>query len=310
MTAMILKSFWLYYKFTGDADFLANRSYPILREGARFYADYVTLGDDGFYHILPTVCQENWGLTKNYEMNVDSTGALSQVKYHLLACVEAAKKLDRDPEERVIWKQVADRIAPYPRYETEDGPIFVDVRGNVPAPQINLFQDLSMVTFGDQIHVDSDPSLREIAVRTFARMYLATPELRRRCLGREHYFRAVERRLGLPGTMDFFEIEDLLMSYTGRMHLFAGVDRSRNARFERLLAFGGFEVSAEKIGERVEWARIKSLAGERCSLRNPWFPELPKVTREDGSGEPPVELDGDDITFDTENGTTYLLVGA
>ena len=41
-----------------DRDFLRRRGYPMIREAARFYAEYLTLGTDGCYHMIPTVSAE------------------------------------------------------------------------------------------------------------------------------------------------------------------------------------------------------------------------------------------------------------
>jgi hypothetical protein len=301
MTAMCLKPFWQYYKYTGDLDFLRTRAYPMMREGAMFYQDYVSKGEDGYYHIIPTTSQENWGITKNFEKNRDSVGSLSQVRYHLLACLEAAEKLGRDAEHRDRWRDIAANLAPYPTYMTDEGPIFVDVRDNQPSFKINTFADLSMVMFGDQVHLDSDPALLEIARRTFRRMYSDPTR------DRLQYNGIVARRLGLEKKTGYFDAEDLLMSYTGRMHFFIGLQNSPNARFDRLLAWGGFEVTAEKKDGPVVFMEIKSLAGEICRFKNPWHPDKPCIVKAADKAIVPCTFDGDTISFDTRSGEIYRI---
>jgi hypothetical protein len=301
MTAMCLKPFWQYYKYTGDLDYLRSHAYPMMREGALFYADYVTRGGDGYYHIIPTTSQENGGVSKNFKKNRDSVGSLSQVKYHLLACLEASEKLGLDAEYRDRWRDVAANLAPYPTYAAAEGPIFVDVRDAQPNKEINTFADLTMVIFGDQIHMDSDPAMLEIARRTYRIMY---DDLSR---DRSQYHAVVERRLGLEKRTGHFDAEDLLMSFTGRMHFFIGMQNCPNVRFDRLLAWGGFEVTAEKKDNAAVLVEIKSLAGESCRFKNPWHPRKPSVVSVTDNAEVPLKIDGDTITFNTRTGGLYRL---
>ena len=307
MTAMVLKPFWQYSKYTGDAGYLHKHAYPMMREGARFYTDYVTKEADGYYHIMPTVSQENWGLTKDFEKNRDSVGALSQVRYHLLACVEAAETLGLDPEEKKHWREIAENIAPYPTYMTDKGLIFVDVRDNKPSRDLNTSADLSMVFWGDQIHLDSDPQQVEIARRTYKMMYLKNGQYDHDRNTRLHYSRAIERRLGLKRAINYFDVEDLLMSFTGRMYIFIGVPENENAEFEHLLAWGGFEVSAEKKKNKIAFFQVKSLAGNCCRFRNPWHPDAPVVRTSSDEKIVPLDIDSDSVSFPTTMGETYAI---
>jgi hypothetical protein len=305
---MTVSPFWQYYKYTGDRVYLRDHAYPVLREAARFYADYVSREDDGRYHIVPTVSQENWGITKNFELNRDSVGALSQVRYHFLACVEAAETLGLDLEERETWRRIAGNLASFPTFLTEDGPIFVDVAGNKPASDLVLFADLSMVFWGDQIHLESDPDLLETARRTFNKMYRQNSDPKLGTLARHpYYYRALERRLGLPRTLAYFDVEDLLMSFTGQMYFFPGCDNFPDVRFDRLLAFGGFEVSAEKNGSTVRNIQIKSLAGEPCRIHNPWPGRDPVVVKQSDQTQIPISQEGDTLSFPTEPGEVYWV---
>ena len=297
MTGLVLQVFWQYYQYTGNISFLRNKAYPIMREGARFYADYVKKGKDGYYHVIPTVSQENWGITKNFKYNRDSVGALSMIRYHLNACINASEKLGLDLEERKKWQEIVMHLAPYPTYMTDEGPIFVDVRDAPPNPRLIQCADLAMVLWGEHIHLDSDPELLEIARRTYLLMDKENKKYHWK--HRPSYMATIERRLGLPRTVPVFEVEDLLMSCTGQIHLFPGVPADMGARFERLLAVGGFEVSAQKKGGKVGSFRVKSLAGECCRFKNPWRPYLPSVMRLSDRQHIPVEVNNDTVSFPT-----------
>lgn len=64
--------------------------------------------------------------------------------------------------------------------------------------------------------------------------------------------------------------ETLLQSHGGLIRLFPGVPKDFTGEFHRLLAQGGFEVSAEMRAGRVCRFKLHSLAGGRARVLNPW----------------------------------------
>lgn len=112
--AQVLRVAWDTWDYGGDERYLAEQVYPALRELAIFYAAYVSLGEDGRYHVIPTVSAEHWGWTYRFARNRDSTSALSLFRWALQAAVQAAELLGRDAELREGWRQTAMRMAPYP----------------------------------------------------------------------------------------------------------------------------------------------------------------------------------------------------
>ncbi len=295
ITALILKPFWQHYLYTGDREFLRTRGYPLLREGARFYADYVTLGDDGYYHVFPTVSPENWGITRNFERNKDSQSALSLIKYHLTACAEAARVLDVDPQERARWQLIAEKLAPYPRCDTPDGPIFTDVAG-APALSIqyNIAVPLAAVFWGDDISLDSPAETIAIARRTAAKIKAW-----------KGYVDGAKSRLG-----DITGGTQTLLSYRGVIHLFPTVAESYTGQFGPLLAVGAFEVSAAREGGVVRRVRIKSRAGNPCQVHSPCLAGEVKVLDLVTRDVVPHTMDGGRIVFATQAGHSYgVLAG-
>ena len=69
----------------------------------------------------------------------------------------------------------------------------------------------------------------------------------------------------------------------------------------RLLARGGFLVTASTQSGEAEFVEIESRLGEPCRLRNPWGKPC-LVSEVDGDAH---ELDGDVLGFDTEQGKRY-----
>ena len=58
LNGLVTKPLWLYYRYTGDRDFLRDVAYPVLRECARFSAAYLSEEKDGRLHLVPTVSPE------------------------------------------------------------------------------------------------------------------------------------------------------------------------------------------------------------------------------------------------------------
>ena len=52
-SGLIANIAWWQYEFTRDHDDLQNRIYPILKGAEQFYANYMTRGTDGKYHVYP-----------------------------------------------------------------------------------------------------------------------------------------------------------------------------------------------------------------------------------------------------------------
>jgi len=301
MTALTIKPFWEHYLYTGDEEFLRERSYSLLRESARFYAAYVTLEEDGYYHVFPTVSPEHWGITKNFERNKDSLSALTMIKYHLHAAAQAAEILGQNEEEREMWEHISRNMAPYPIYETPDGPIFVDVRG-APPREYNIPVPLTAIWWGDDITLESPPEVLAIARRTIeqieapGRMYNVNLS---RCLLGDSPGTGVENLLQSRGGWD------MVKKRGGWIRVFPSVPDNYTGSFQNYLAIGAFEVSAACQGGTVTELSIRSRVGNACQLINPW-PDQTVVVKEAESGEA-ARLAGEHIRFPTRAGHTYLI---
>jgi len=302
--AQISKPFWEHYLYTGDEEFLRNRTYPLLREGARFYAAYLTLEEDMYYHVFPTVSPEHWRLTKDFLRNKDSQSALTFIKYHLTAAAQAAEILGEDEEEREFWAHIAANMAPYPTYETPDGPIFVDVLG-APPIQYNVAVPLTAIFWGDDITLDSPPEVLEIARRTIGKIDVWRPHrgyisLARRSLG-EYPGGGISEQSVLQSRGGW----DMVNKIGGWIRVFPAVPGNYTGSFSNYLATGAFEVSAACKNGTVTELTIRSRVGNTCQLINPW-PGQTLLVKEVESGEA-ARLAGGHVRFPTRAGQTYLI---
>jgi len=164
-TPWTVQSLWWHYLYTLDKDFL-RRVYPLLRAATRFLVAYVSKGQDGKYHIIPTVSPENWGFTVDFRLNKDCIMDLALTGFVLDAAVEASKVLNEDTQERARWAEVRANLAPYPKARGSFGEVWLDV---VDAPSeyvYNVPVTLAPVFPGEQVGLGLREEQLEIARRT------------------------------------------------------------------------------------------------------------------------------------------------
>jgi hypothetical protein len=302
-TALMLQPFWQAFQYTWDLETLRRRVYPLLAEGARFYADYVKRGEDGFYHVIPTVSQEHWGFSPEWRLNRDSVGALSMIKYHLKTAVQAAELLGQDAAEVTTWREIAGHLAPYPTLQTEQGPVFCDVRDAPSLLDYNITANLVMTLWAEDISLDSPPDVLELARRS----YRALPNKERSM--RPGYLNQIATCLGIPERVDLSPMGRVL-SWPGRIHLYAGVPTGAlvNDTFSGLLAVGGFEVAAQHAGADITGVRIRSRAGRECRLKSPWgLTEVKVIEMPTRAAVAPTWV-ADTIVFATRPGCRYAVL--
>lgn len=108
--------FWEHYAFTGDEQFLAERAYPIMKEAAVFYLDYLVENPNtGFLVSGPSISPENRFLTRDGESAAICMGPAMdhQIIRELFGnCIASAEILGRDEAFADSLKQYIDRLAP------------------------------------------------------------------------------------------------------------------------------------------------------------------------------------------------------
>ena len=55
----IAQHFWWHYTYTEDIEFLKNRAYPLFKEIAEFYEDYLVADENGIFQIMPSCSPES-----------------------------------------------------------------------------------------------------------------------------------------------------------------------------------------------------------------------------------------------------------
>ena len=164
-TPWTVQSLWWHYLYTLDEDYL-RRVYPLLRAAAHFLAAYMTKGEDGYYHVIPTVSPENWGFTVDFRLNRDCIMDLALARFLFKAAAQAARILKLDSEERNRWLEIQARIAPYPKAQGPFGEVWIDVPDAPVEYVYNVPVTLAPVFPAEQVGLDTGQQQLDIARRT------------------------------------------------------------------------------------------------------------------------------------------------
>jgi len=295
---------WWHYKMTGDKEFLRRYCWPVLKECALFYTDYLIKEEDGTYSLFPTlhmeaVCSQIAGTGRN------STWDLAVVTRCFQLALMAAEELDEAPELRKQWQDILSHLAPIPANEEGVWMEFAD-RGGL--WHMGDWSRMLPIFPAELVSKDSGPEvLRQQAIRTIEEYYgyRQEPEkvpgfcgilfacalfrmgMAERGLKMAEYVCKTLNPSGFVASRDawYFQVdtppglsvmlnEMLLQSYDGIIRVFPAVPSTDSpVRFHSLRAQGGFLVSAEKRENKTMYVIIQSLCGNELKLLNPFINE-------------------------------------
>jgi hypothetical protein len=300
MTGWAANQYWWRFRQTLDTNWLATCGYPVLRDCALFYTDFLRKGEDGFYHIFPSNQGED-GFTGNPKDYTDRPQVMQHLRYCLRAATLAAEALDTDAALQSQWRERLQHCA------GDDGqpplklsgldrlchelnpPEFGEGRPYVPQPAqhdgrpslgpttwyFGQFPWFTMQTLrsGRYIAERDLPVFRDLVQRW------RHPNGLLWAMAIANYGRAGAwtESLGVIAPLQ----EMLLQSWDGALRIFPAWPRAVDARFENFRAEGAFLVSAAWSEGRVQSLDILSERGARCYLYPPW-PEGMKVLDERG----------------------------
>ena len=299
---------WQRYKYDPDPQRLQKVVYPVMRETALFYANFIEQCDgDSIAKLGPTVSPEHWGWSKYLDRNYDCTFDIALIRYTLEAAIEAAKILDQDIQLVEKFRAALLRLPDYPR--DKKGAIIVDV-ARAPAIEYNIPVPATPVFPGDVVTWWSDNDEKEIFARTIdglkwngnnATFMLAIARARLSMDGTEEWLgREINTRQRSNGTLSLNRLQPhhrfndfghyteqfgvgmavselLLQSVNDIIRIFPVLSSNEPVSFANLRAQGGFLVSAQGSKQSVEQLHIKSLYGGTLRLVSPWHTIEAKV---------------------------------
>ena len=138
----LAQHFFTHYEYTQDREFLARCAYPFLKECALFFEDFLMAGDDGLYHLSPSMSPENpFREAGDWPVGIatDCAGELAVVAELLENAISAATILNCDPERQQRW---------------------AELRQQLPTPKIGL--DGRLMEWGDEV-TETEPGHRHLS---------------------------------------------------------------------------------------------------------------------------------------------------
>ena len=333
-----IQPLWWRYKYDPDPERLKNIVYPVVREVAIFYAEFIEQCEgEKTVHLGPSISPEHWGWTKNLDRNYNGTFDIALIRYTLKAAIEAAQILKKDELLVRRFQEALQRLPDYPLYGKEE-PIVVDMEGappieyNIPVPSTPVFP-------GDVVSWWSSEEEKQLFKRTIEGL---------KWNGNNATFMlAIARaRLSMPNSQEWLETEIksrtrpnatlslnaliphkrfndfghyteqfgvgmaiselLLQSVDDIIRIFPASSTGVHISFNDLRAQGGFLVSAEGSAEKVEMLQIKSLYGGGLRLLSPW--QKIEVCRENDQNYISLKKDQNGVvTIKTKAGETFLF---
>ncbi len=111
--------FYDYYLYTGDKTFLKNHAFPFMNEALIFWEDFLTMGEDGKYIVVPSYSPENNPLEHRWQNCINATMDVMIVKELTRNWISAAKILGVSSKE---IKKKEEFLSHLPDYQiSEDG---------------------------------------------------------------------------------------------------------------------------------------------------------------------------------------------
>lgn len=330
MTGWVANHYWWRYRYTMDRDWLEETGYPILRDCALFYTDFLTPDEAGIYHAFPSG-QGEYFYTGKVEDYTDRPQVIRHARYCLDIARQAAQvlgvddtlqhewqvRLDHltvvdDPEALALSEEEKRRYAlnapEFTAYDVgdvprpEDVPSFLEM--NRPNPLWNnyfgQFPWTLMINMRNRAY---NPERDYKAVSAFINKWRRPNGTIRSMSEADYgYIGVYTESQGILAPLQ----EMLLQSWDGVIRLFPAWPSGINASFSTLRTEGAFLVSASLEAGRITGAEIVSECGGVCRLSG----ALPdKMMLQDDTGNRLSFTEQDHVfIFDTMPGGRYRLI--
>jgi hypothetical protein len=309
--AQIVRPAWDEWDYGGDTSFLRKECYPIMKEMALFYAAYAKKGSDGYYHVIPSMEEERWGIYPEFSRNKDVISSLTMFRWGLTRAAAAAEFLGIDQQLSKEWRKEASLIVPYPTWKKPEGVIFAGMPDVEPMhlPGDHFGDAASYPTLlADEINLDSPEEQKAMMIRTVKTLPSGSTNGTLLLLGIMPD-PAISRR-GISGANSVPDPETLLNSRSGRIHLFPLTAPAAEIAFHNFQASGGFLVSACRNAKGVYYLEVQPRRNNKCYIMNPWAGKKVLVHEAGNRNPVPVTIDksnGEYLIFDAKANHKYFI---
>ena len=319
------------WKYTMD-DELLEELYPMMRDVAVFWENYVTC-EDGKYVVYGATHEGVSG--RNPILDVDAC------KYMLRNTIFAAEEMGVDEDKIPIWQNILDNMSPVPTMEYNGKITICDVEGRTQNHTGNTFDNnpvtIQSVYYFDSIGMTASDEEKEkyfnyLEVKNglgnHRRLISATRlgydinEIMEQLIAgsidpQPSNWEGMRGNntigdIGVTARMAIVQ-DSLIQSNEGFINIFANWFDNQETSFRRLRTENAFLVDADmnSFGQ-VTYANIRSEKGRDCSVLNPWQDEgVGMEVYKDGKKiEAKITAEnslGSVYTFETEAGADYEL---
>ena len=125
-----IRPLYEYALIMGDEQYLKKHVLPLYMEMAEFYEDYLTLGDDGLYHVSFSISPENAPPGTNTWLSKDATMDIAIAREVFGFLCDMGHRFNLEPEKIEKWRSYLNKL---PSYRiNEDGALAEWVDKNYP----------------------------------------------------------------------------------------------------------------------------------------------------------------------------------
>ena len=97
---------WQHYEFNPDKNYLLHKAYPIMKEAALFWLDYLTEDEEGYLVSSPSYSPEHGGISTGAYMDI-------QIAWNLFSnTIKALEVLDVDPDFKQELTEAKNKLLP------------------------------------------------------------------------------------------------------------------------------------------------------------------------------------------------------
>jgi len=328
MTGWIANHYWIRYLYTRDLDWLREHGYPVMRDCALFYTDFLKKWDDGRYHAFPSIQGEQFYSAKP-EDYTDQPQVLRHARYCFQSAIQAGELLGEDTDLRADWQDRLDHMV-----QTDD----LDAMGFSDEEKRRYRLNLPEFTSLDMGHSIPQPGVKTPflatgnrgawmggtnglpwpwmlflrarafepdaavdSIRHIARSWqLPSGVLRAMSAGSHGFIGTYGEGMGIIAPIQ----EMMLQSWDEVIRVFPAWPKALDASFTTFRAEGAFLVSGSWRDARVQEFSIHSELGGPCRVENPWPGEF-LVTDDTGKAVRVSAEPRNVLAFDIEAGRTY-----
>jgi len=314
-----------HYEFTRDRELLQARTYPLLKEIASFWEDYLQKDTRGRYVV------DAGSYEGTQDINPSQDLGLIRQLFRALFTMSTDLGIDADSHPR--WREILEHLSTPPTTTFQQTTVYNHAEtGTFPVGKTTI--NLEFIHPAECLGLGSDPAALRIAHDTIRHMdawmqsnnapkiYLQAMRVGYPLEETIRQFTSLlaarfRNNLTLEQTGGGIETSGaieaihsmLLQSHEGFIRVFPVWFADRPAQFSRLRAKGAFIVSSEYQDGGVVNVEVFSEQGLPCRVVNPWPHQGCAVWEVTDGEDMPVQCtqDGELVTFETRRGKQYCL---